>query len=223
MSAVSVAIDRAAANLNDPSKTLWTDAILLPFAKQAQEQLSAELFLNGIPVVKEETSSPIAVASGATSLGGSQPADLVEPISIGEREGGSSNNFTPVGERDFIPQVDSGPSLLYWAWRDEKILFLAPNTNREILLRYVKKLVAITAVGDPIGFIYGENYLAPKIAALAAASLGNTSTAKIQDAISEVQLDKVIRANIKGNQSLPARRIPYRRGTGRRYFYRRYI
>lgn len=216
MANASEALNSARTYLNDVGASLWTDAILLPYLKEAFRDLLIDLYLNGIPVIREKSSSPITVAIGALTL--TLPSDFLEPIKLKERLSGSSETYIDMVEKAFEPDTDQTDNLRFWAYREEAINFVGATTARQILLFYWKTLTIPTAENSLLGFIYAEIYLGPKTAAYAAASVGNITLAKEVSDIAEMKLDKVMRANIKGQQSLPVRRIPYRRGRGRRVF-----
>ncbi len=216
MATAQEAIDSARVYLNDVNAQMWTDAKLFPRLKEAYRDLLIELWLQGIPVIREKTSVPITVNIGATTL--TLPADLLEPIKLKERPFGSSETFVPMEEKDFEPDFIASDTLRYWAWREEGIDLVGATTKREVLLFYWKTLTIPTVVGSTLGFIYAEIYLGPKTAAYAAGSVGNPTLAQEANALAESKLNKIIRANIKGQQSLPTRRIPYRRSRRTRVF-----
>jgi len=142
----------------------------------------------------------------------------VEPIWLKERAFGSSDNWISLTETDFESDIDQTSELRYWTWREEKILFVGATMKREILMRYWKTLTEPTAAGHSLGFIYAEHFLGPQMAAYAAASVGNLTLASsllyvkgIHNGVAGAKLHMIIQGNIKGQQNLFARRIPYRR------------
>lgn len=210
------ALDSARTYLNDAGASIWTNTILLPYLKEAYRDLLISLYLNSIPVVREKTSAPISVNAGTLTL--TLPADLLEPIKLKERLFGSSESYIPMSEKDFEPDVEQTESLRFWAWREEAINFVGATTKRDVLLFYWKTLTLPTAGTSTLGFLYSEIYLGPRTAGYAAGSVGNPTLAKEAFDTSEIKLDKIIRANVKGQQALPTRRIPYRRGRRVRIF-----
>lgn len=211
------ALNSARSYLNDTGKSFWTDARLLPYLTEAYRDLLLILHSNGLPVLREK-SSAITVAIGATSL--TLPSDFVEPIKLKERLSGSSDTYVPMEEKDFAPDFDQVENLRYWAFREGAIEFIGATTARQVLLFYQKSLTIPTSAASALTFLYAETFLGPQTAGYAAGALGNTTLAeallyrvgKDEDvSIAGSKLDTLIRFNVKGQQNLPARRLPYRR------------
>jgi len=207
-------ISSAATYLNDFGLTTWTKERLFAHLLQAHKQLQVELLLNGLPAIKK-TSSIIDVPAGTSNLEGLQPSDLVEPISLWERADGTTDNFVQMSEKGWEPETTQSTELRYWVWLEELIKFLGATTAREVKIKYKAAINVPDQEGSPLGFLFAENYISPKTAALAALSLGNLKAYEVLNGIAEINLEKVIRMNIKGQQSLPARRRPYHRGSQR--------
>lgn len=218
MALASAVFAESQALLNDVAKSIWTDAVLLPFLQKAHRELQVLIWENGLDVIKEIT-TVIEVAANATSLGASLPTDLLEPKTLQERVNGSTseNDWRDVPEADPLPRISPTVSIQYWNWREEVIEFIAPTTDREVKLRYFKGLTVPIESSSPIGFIFGETFLGPRTAALAAGSVGNTTRADELNTDSALWIPKILAANVKRGQAIPTRRIPYRRG------YRRFI
>jgi len=216
MALASVALASARTYLNDVGSQIWTDAILLPYLKEAHKDLLLVLWLNGIPVVREK-SAVITVTALALTL--TLPADLLEPIWLKERAVGETNaNWVPMTETEFEPDKLQDTTLKYWAWREEAINFVGATTDREVSLRYWKSIADIVTASSSLGFLLSEGFLGPQTAGYAAGSIGNVSLAEellwvngASVGIAGARLDMIVRANVKGSQNLPARRIPYRR------------
>jgi hypothetical protein len=215
MALASVALDSARTYLNDVNSQIWTDTVLLPYLKEAHRDMLLVLWLNGLPVIKEK-SSTINVTALATTL--TLPSDLIEPIWLKERSQGSSDQWIEMTETEFEPDRNKETTLNYWTWREEVIAFVGATTNREVLLRYWKSLAAVTTASSALGFILAEAFLGPQTAGYAAGSVGNLTLAgellfvqSQQVGVAGSKLDMIVRANVKGQQNLPARRIPYRR------------
>lgn len=212
MATLQIAISDAQAFLNDVAKTLFTDAVLLGFVPAAHRKLQVLLDLSGVPVIRDK-SAVVSIVANAVSMGASLPTNLIEPISMQEQPHSSNPvAWVPMTEVAFIPDIVKGTILRYWSWENEIINFLGATTGNDVLLRYRGGITVPATVGAAIGFIFGENYLGPKVASLAAGSLGNTTAMQILDGIAMSNLDEVIRMNISGQQSLGVKRIPFRRG-----------
>lgn len=224
MALASEALDSARVYLNDTANQIWSNTKLLPFLKEAYRDLLVQLWLNGIPVIKEKTSTPIEVAAGDLSL--TLPADFIEPIRLKERLDGTSDSYSDMTEKEFEPDYSQSESLNYWAFREGAIQFVGATTAREILLYYWKSLTVPTAANSALGFTFAEIFLGPQTAGYASGSVGNLTLAgqllyipPDNLGVAGSKLDAIIRANIKGQQSLPARRIPFRRANRSRRFF----
>jgi hypothetical protein len=203
----------AQALLNDAAATRFTNAKLFPYTKKAYRELQRKLMLAGSPNVKEIT-AVIDVAANATDLGAGQPADLLIPISMEERPDGSSGLFTPMVEREWEPNENRTNTLRYWTWREELIVFLGATAAVEVKLLYRKGLPALAndttsniLISDAVTF------LAARCAALAAMYIGgDTARAVALQEDANVALEEMIDLIMQKNQSLPARRRPFRVG-----------
>jgi hypothetical protein len=205
MATVSDAFKSARSLLNDDAAISWSDAVLLPKLQEAHRELLLELELNHIPVIRA-VSSIIIVPAGSTDLGDNQPADMAEPTDMYERDVGSSlDDFVEMVELADVPNVSPVESLLYWVWEGERIKFVGATEDREVRIRYRKKITTPTINTDDLGFLFAELYIGPRVAALAS---GNDKfTMQARD-----NLDKIIQMNVVGQQSMPVRRLPYRKG-----------
>jgi len=216
MANASVALAEAQALLNDVGASLFTDAVLLPSLKKAHRELQVLLWENGLPVIKEVT-AVIDVAANATSLGANLPTDILEPKALQERVDGSTSedDWRDVPEADPLPRVEPSARIMYWAWREEVVEFIAPTTAREVKLRYLKGLTVPTSGSSAIGLIFGELYLGPRLASIAVQTLGNTTRAEELTNDAAFWIPKILAANVKRGQAIPTRRIPYRRNLRR--------
>ena len=220
--------------LNDAAQQIWTNTVLAPHLAEAYRDLLLVLWLNGLPVIREK-SAVITVPANSASLGSPSsgpsllPADIFEPIWLKERASGSSDSWDPMNEQDFEKDVTIQLTYLkFWAWRKEDIKFPAQpagggsfngsSTARDILLQYYRAPTIPVGVTDPLGFLFAEIFLSPQTAGYAAGSVGNITLSKellcipgVNIGVAGSKLDQLIRANVKGQQNLPARRIPYRR------------
>lgn len=208
----------AAALLNDPAMTEWDFGALLPYLQKAHRELQVELNLNGLPVIKD-TSAIITVpaltvdltapAGGGASL---QPANLIEPDYLEERQTGTTNLFADMEETVWDVNDLQEPELRFWSWRNEKILFLGATAAVDIRIHYKGGLTVPASENDALGFINAQLFLAPRTAALAAGTIGSLIAKRELDQDAENWKAKVIRYNIRGMQgSGGVRRIPYRR------------
>lgn len=216
MATAQVPLDFARSLLNDSGGTLWTNTILLPFLQQAHRELQVKLQLAGIPVINYQTAA-LTVAIGATSLNASAgfPTNLIEPIQLKERRVGELlQDFQDMTECQFIPDVEQTDRLTYWAWIGETIQLLGATSANEVQLRYKGGLTVPSAANSALGFLYAENYLGYRTAALAGNSVANETGYQQWSMEADKCFDEVKRMNIKGQQNLPARRRGYHRLNG---------
>lgn len=182
----AVVLATARTLLNDDLATLWTDTSLMPKLAQAHRELQVKLRFAGAPVMR-------ALAGASASSGTvTSPSDLVEPITIWETVSGTKVQLT---EADPLPP-NAGSGLGYWNWSitaPEVISF--SGTSGAVTIHYWKKLTIPTSNSDVIGFINGEHYLSPRIAALAAGSVGNDKLLAWATSIADENLKMVILTN----------------------------
>jgi hypothetical protein len=216
MALTSVALDSARAKLNDQGAIFFTDAKLLPHLKDAHRELQVILWREGLPIINE-VSNAITVAAGATTFGANLPTDIIEVLTIKERDVGSNDRYQDTTELEFIPEgMEQTDWMRYWAWQEEIVVMPGATKDRQMLIRYRKGLTIPTQGSDPIGFAFGELYLGPRTAALMAGALGNKSTKTELTSEAEMFIEMVVAANVRAQQTLPARRLPYRWNRRRR-------
>jgi hypothetical protein len=166
-----------------------------------------ELEKFSLPIILHQ-SCIILVPAGARCLGSNQPDTLVEPISIMERIPGTDmEDFELMIRMTFIPTVDLDEDLTYWAWQGQQIKFLGATQDREIILRYKGSVATPQTLNDPLGFIFAERYIGPRIAAIAYDSVGKDG--KKFQALADSNLYKIVQSNVTNDQR-PVRRKGYR-------------
>jgi hypothetical protein len=207
MSQAITAIRSARIHLNDINGITWSDVVLMPILQEAHAELVQELERFSLPVILNQ-SSIILVTAGSLNLGVNQPANLVDPISMMERIPGSTlDDFEDMVKVTFLPLENQTQELNYWAWIGENIQFLGALSNREVLLRYQGSVTTPQLTTDPLGFIFAERYIGPRIASIAKFAIGQDGS-KLQE-LAEMQLYKIIQSNVTNDQR-PVRRRPYR-------------
>jgi len=203
----SVAITSARVYLNDNTGTTWSDIILMPFLQEAHSEMVQELDVNGVGVLKQQT-SPITVLAGALNLSANQPLNILEPISMMERNPGEDAEFfQDMIKVNFLPEVDQDEDLVYWTFNQQTIAFLGATQTKEVMLRYRGSITTPIMVTDQIGVIYGSRFLGPRIAALALDSVGRSSKSLAK--LAEDNLYKIIQRAVKDAQR-PVSRKGYR-------------
>lgn len=215
-------LDLTASLMNDTAKTKFTYTAMLPYFNMALAIMQEELEVNEIPVVEKSTGSITVttgvkiVSQGTTSA--DYPTDLVEIQQLWERLSGSSDPYTPMYKRDFLPHyldditVDQ---LVYWTWLNNQIQFIGASTDRELKLDYLRQRYANT-VSDTttaIDVMNSRTFLEFKTASLCARYIGENPTRADQlDADAEKGLWRLLDLSVKGKQDIATRRKPFMAG-----------
>lgn len=202
--------------LNDAAASLYTNTILLPHLKTANEELEQTLIINGISVQRVK-SSPIAITAGATNLtilgSPALPTDFLFPISLRERTSGDSDySWADMTEKDFEPDNQQPTTTFnYWAFRNNAIYFPPATVNRDILLKYERQLAVITGPNSPEDFTLAKRFLCARVAELAARYIGMNSD--LADVLMtrevEPRKDDLTRLFILDDQEVRTRRKPF--------------
>lgn len=217
---------RARTHLNDDDGINWPDPRLIPKAQQAFEELEAELLLAGIPIINSQNAIFTVPAYDINSHNGVPldlstlplyPRDMILPIILKERAPGEQwRDFIDMIETDFAPITSTDLRLRYWTWYQGKITVMGCLRDREVMIRYQRFLPVPGLNTDSIIVPLGQLHLSYRTAALAA--LSKPELAQMGGALNQqaqVNLDKIVRMNIKQQQNLPTKRRPYHRGYGR--------
>ena len=182
--------------LNDDAVAVWSDNSLFPKLTQAHNELQIKLRRAAAPVMKNNYVEQLT--PGATAFA-TPPSDLVAPIQLFETiANGIIDSYQMMTESDYlINTTPPGPAIVYWNWFQETIKFAVPaiRTTRQVLMRYWRAIPTPTTDSALIGFINGELYLAPRIAALAAGSVGQSEEMQRWTQMAEVSVNDVILAN----------------------------
>lgn len=205
---VSDLLKDSAALLNDYNQTLYTNTALLPFLRRALRELGRESQLYDLPLT-DEVSANILVPAGTKIL--PTPADFLTPLTLEERSaGGQPNDWTPMEKKDEEPDVELGPALRYWAFREDEIKLTGANQDREVKLTYNKSLIIVNSPTATITIVDSEDFLMTRTAEHAARFLGeNPSRADVLRSDADILLNKYSVIQNKTNQSRAVRRIPF--------------
>lgn len=202
-----------AAQLNDPSQTVWTNAVLLPFVKIATRDLGLELANNGIPAVFDDAAEQTIVAGGVVLT--SAITDLVVPIDISERSSGSTDvrDYRPVSRAENkLPDRAQTAELSDWIWEEETIKFLGSTAVRKIRVHYMKLFPTITLISDTIVVPLAQNYLHHRTGYYVASGPMNASTlASTFEKDATIAGDKMISVLVKNLQRFPGKRRGFSR------------
>lgn len=198
-------MERSRAVLNDIAKDLYTDAVLLPYLKIANDDLSDEMVDHGATVQKEVTAD-IPLVAGAKIL--TLPVDMIVPIELFVKNAGQTDDYYyPAFQRDFLPNATPGTTLDTWAWREQNINFIGSTTDKVIRVRYYRLVTEVIGVNTPIELTHAVNYLAYHTAALAAEHIGQ-NRAKAIDLESQaiIKINKLLKKEVKQTHGRPVRR-----------------
>ena len=196
--------------LNDPSQSFWTDANIIPSLKYANDELGNLLTNHGISVQKD-VSVPTDVDAGALELP-SYPTDFFLPLELRERRRGATENlWFRIDEVQWIdPDLDSFDSITQWAYRNQKVYINPPTSDREILLRYLRNIIAIVDENTNIEIDRSVNFLASRTAELCARFKGRNPTKADEIKHYEVGPSQHLLLNSFVRNSQKVRRRPYR-------------
>jgi hypothetical protein len=189
----SIVLATARTLLNDDAATNWTDASLFPKLQQAHKELQIKLRRAAAPVMKNLY---VEIVGANTTAFATPPADLVAPIQLWETtSAGAANTYALMTEADPLPNVVAAATMVWWAWVEEAVQFIGSTAIRQILMRYWRSLPLPAVNTDPIGFINGELYLAPRTAAIAAGSVGQAAEMDALVKLADSSLVEVILSN----------------------------
>lgn len=201
--------DDARALLNDTFSDIFTDAILLPFTKKAYQELQDELTLNGIETTVEKDYTE-NIAAGTKKI--TNPADFIMPLEVWEKpQGNADTDYVLMIERAWEPDIVITDHLRFWDWADDEVRFPGATANVTVKVKYIKFLAALTATGSTIPVINCQVYLASRVAAIAAYSVGgNPERSAVYQTDAKSRLDTIVATAVKRNQQLGTRRQPNR-------------
>lgn len=219
-------LDAMAVLMNDPSKTKYTNAKMIPLLNIALQELREVFELNNVPVTDTFTSDPINIPAGYdhiafnNGLNPSLPTDLVEPKVVWERPEGI-DPFIQMTRLDFLPREWSGVEtnqFIWYTWQAQEIRFLPSNQDNDIKLDYIRQIFPpVTDANSQINVINAATFLEYRGGGLCAEFLGENPTRATSlntDAI--LALDRVVGIGTKGRQAITIRRRPFRGGYKRR-------
>lgn len=228
----SSVMDLSASLMNDTAKTVYTYTAQLPYLKMALNELQEEFELNNIPVTNA-TNVAVAVIAGTTSINPidgvgagpspNYPNNLIDIQQVWERLNGSSEPYIPVGQVEFLPHsLDdiTVSELQYWAFKEQRIVFAAASTDRQVKIDYIARLFPDNINENTmIGLINAESFLMYRTAGLCSAFIGeNQSRADALNSFAEMSRDRAVGISTKGRQATPARRRPFMASYKRRTF-----
>lgn len=201
------AIKSARAYLNDVNGITWSDSVLMPLLQEAFGELQLNLATHRIPVIKAQVD--ISVPTGTTVLP-NLPTNIVSPISLYEKDPTATDDFyDQMLQVTFLPNDSPNAFLGVWAWIGQRVLLLGATEDRQVRFQYEGYLTVPTVLTDPLGFIFAERFLGPRIASIALHSVGQTSRAMAVSRAADINLFQVMQYNTTSDQR-PVRRRRYR-------------
>lgn len=222
-------LDLSRASLNDVGVGVYDNTVLLPYLNMSLMELQ-ELFEQSNVPVTFKTSATINVPAGSfgiTEIGFSTspalPEDLIEIQEVWQSQEGQ-NNWVPVQRKNYLTQdILSNTQISYiavWAWIDQKLCVLTPNTDNDLKLDYIKYLfpqLTVDDLSDDLTVLNAASFLQYRTAALAAANvMEDAERANGLNTNASLALDRVLSISAKGQQGIYIRRRPFRAAYKRR-------
>lgn len=202
---------RTRAVLNDVAIDLYTDEVLQPYLRIANDDLSDELVDNGSTVDKE-VSTNITLPIGFTTL--TLPDNMIVPIELFEKDPGQDDSYyRKMHQRDFLPNALPTRELVYWTWREQNVNFLGSTIVKTVRMRYYRLITDLIGVNSPVELSHALNYLAYHTAALAAEHVGQNRMKAIDlESVANAKLSKLLKKEVKQTHGRPVRRRPFSLG-----------
>jgi|SRR5215471_14763446 len=195
-----VALNAARTLLNDDGVQLWTDAALQFKMEIAHRELQVQLRANACPITR--TTFEQVVPLNTFSL--DPPDDMIEPITLWEKSPTDSVAlYQRMTEYDPLPITAPTNRLISWRWAEDVLQFIGATEDRMVKVLYKRSLPIPINGASPIGIVDGENYLGPRMAALAFGSTGNTAAADWCTQMAVSTLSDILVANRGRNRQVP--------------------
>lgn len=207
--------------MNDTARTFYTDQIVLPYFNLALDTLQELYELNGLPITNE-TSFAITIPAGIGKIGfGTVPAlpsDLIEIQQLWESSSGL-NQWLPMDKKDFIPHyledTTTISQFLIWSWKHQTIEVIPANQPNDLKIDYVASIfntpILLQNVNVNMPFTNIGTFLEFMTAAYTSMfSAENEVRAQELTGLAGQALSRALGIPIKGMQSIPIRRRPFR-------------
>ena len=214
--------------LNDAQGNLFTDAVLLPYANSAYRKVQRALGNSGaggffsddvllvIPAVTVPDASLQVSITDATAPPNQLPTDLLVPLKLWERPGGSSDDFmemVDLSRHGGLPSRPQDLTLSVWEWRADGIYFLGATQDTQIRLRYLKAYPDLTDATSPVLVRNAQEAIAYATAALAGWARGSPLS-ETWDAAASDALEDLVSAAVRREQQTSHRRRPFSSRSG---------
>jgi hypothetical protein len=221
---VGEVLNASAALMNDAVKSVYTNAIQMPYINMALRELQELFELNNVPVTDTVTDVEVTIPAGIKFVGFSPdmpvvgtpylPDDLIEPKVVWERSSGV-NPYTPMTKLDYLPRYQEGQEynqFLYFTWQSNELRFLPANQDNDIKLDYIRSLFPIvTDEDDDLPVINAQSFLQFRTAGLLAEFLAENATrAMALNGDASLAIDRSLGIGTKGRQAINIRHRPFR-------------
>ena len=217
-------MNKAAALVNDVSRTQYTYAVQVPYLQMAMQELQEYFELHSVPVT-EKRSAIIPVDAGIVEVGydagptlAELPDDMVEPEAVWESPRGL-DSWIPMTRRASIPVTASPTGQLgIYVWQEQILKFLPSNQNNDVKIDYIRQLFTeITDNTSTINIVNARSFLEFRTAGLLAEFvMHDDPTAQKLNGYASLAMDRATGITVKGKQSIMTRRRPFRSGYKRR-------
>ena len=193
--------------LNDSTGNILTESFLLPLINKAYREAQSKARLYGLSYIKEALGLvPVLATDTVITV-----ADLISPIELSERAPGATTSYEPMTQLDWEPDTTKTEKLRYWNWRENEIKIIGATQNREVRIKYNKGLPALTGNASVLALTDVRPWLANRVAALSAFSLGASERGLAIMEDSKDLYDTFIANAVKESQILGVRKKPFRR------------
>lgn len=213
--------DTARSLLNDQIGATFTDTVLLPYLKIANEDLRLECEDNNIPMTNV-TSAGITIPAGVKSIGNPDepgspplPEDLVEIVEMYERIAGTNNDFIQMRRKTFLPKTDFQTVYLeVYTWQEQQVHFIGATGIIEVKIDYVGQTIkGVINTNSEILLFNSMSFLWFRTAALAANYIGENKTRSDELNMEALRcIETMENIGIKNQQSVTIRRRPFMSG-----------
>jgi hypothetical protein len=121
---------------------------------------------------------------------------MIQPIEIWSA-GLGGNTLSKLTEVMDIPELFPFPpgNMIYWKWDGQQVILLPATIDQHLWMSYWRSLPLPSGPTSSISAIEGELYLAPRTAAIAAASVGEETTSAAAAANADSNIAAVILSN----------------------------
>jgi hypothetical protein len=204
-------LDRSRVALNDQGASLYTNTVMLPILKIANDELCDKLIVGGMQNLKSTGVSDLDVDAGDTTFD-TPPDDLIVPIELFEkRVGDDDSNFTPIIEQSWLDNVVPSVNLGIWRWSGTEVEFVGATEERTVRMRYYRVITEITTASSPAEIFRSLNWLAHRTAEYAANSIGQNPVVAATINKDTIRYETLLMQILnKNKQGVRVRRMPFR-------------